>query len=206
MHAQILHHFQIQPFMFLRALHFRSEWGVLGTRTVGQFRVPRWCWWSEELSSSVEHSPGKGLQVLRAIGARGQLASGMLPYTGSGGLGSLRTFIYPGCCSHSDSDSCWRIRCGLGECIGCLPQSQDKVPDRKQLKGGWVYSRSLGGVAGHQGGRQLATLHLQAASRGGMRAAAQMLPSGSFWLSLRSQSVEWCPPELGQSSRSSDLS
>jgi hypothetical protein len=25
-------------------------------------------------------------------------------------------------------------------------------------------------------------------------------------LSLRSQSVEWCPPELGQSSRSSDLS
>lgn len=50
-HAQILHHFQIQYFTFLRALHFRSEWGVLGTCTVGQFRLPRWCWGNEEHST-----------------------------------------------------------------------------------------------------------------------------------------------------------
>lgn len=39
--AQTLDGFQIQYFTVLRALHFRIEWGVLGTCTVGQFRLPR---------------------------------------------------------------------------------------------------------------------------------------------------------------------
>lgn len=55
--------------------------------------------------------------------------------------------------------------------------------------------------------RQLATLHLQAGSRGGMGAAAQLLLFVSFLSSLSSQSMEWCPPQLGQFShlRSSKL-
>lgn len=36
--AQTLHPFQIQYFTVSRALQFRTEWGVLGTCAVGQFR------------------------------------------------------------------------------------------------------------------------------------------------------------------------
>lgn len=79
--------------------------GVLGTGTVGQFRLPRWCWCSEEHSSYVEHSPGMALPVLRALGAGGQLAPAMPSYPGSDGLDSLHTLVFPGHCSHSDCES-----------------------------------------------------------------------------------------------------
>lgn len=58
--AQTLHPFQIQYFTVSRALQFRTEWGVLGTCTVGQFR-PLDCadhMKSAPVTSHAGHSPG----------------------------------------------------------------------------------------------------------------------------------------------------
>lgn len=57
--AQTLHPFQIQYFTVSRALQFRTEWGVLGTCTVGQFR-PLDCaehMKSAPVTSHAGHSP-----------------------------------------------------------------------------------------------------------------------------------------------------